>query len=170
MNKELAKGQITSVSLPWRKKECSITEIIHFYVIIILMENTFGNFSRSLHKHYSSLKKTYDMSPGLGKNQFQTLYHAFIPSIEQIIAITDLLHVSFTLYVHFSFKITILEQLKSVFIVCVDESMSLEQRKKSNLLKRAIWCQWFIFLASHIQTMELEKKHLHCRWTLSLEA
>lgn len=71
--------------------------------LMIRIENTYGNDTRSMRDHLKSLKARHGPVKALGSKNFEFLLQCFNPSIEQIKALIDILVTNSNKYLFFLF-------------------------------------------------------------------
>jgi hypothetical protein len=82
-------------------------ELMQFYGILMLIENTWGNGSGNFRNHLKLVQAEFGHVHGLGIDCFEYLYQSFEPSIEELVAIVDCLHNAFQRFVLLMFCIEI---------------------------------------------------------------
>lgn len=61
----------------------------------MLIESTWGNSNCNMEVHRKNIMKEYGIVKGLGGKRFSQLHHAFVPNIEELVAITgDIMNIS----------------------------------------------------------------------------
>ena len=97
MNLNFCQNVNSQTPIRWSRKLVTVDELIRFYGLTMLVENTYANNTHNMRKHFKSIKQQYGRVKGLGMDRFEQLTHAFNPSIQQIKEITDILHNQFTM-------------------------------------------------------------------------
>lgn len=91
VNRNLAQGTSVSQLKDSRRKDTSPRELLKFYAIQMAMENTYGNSTSDIQKHFAALKCQYGRSfPNMGIDRFLALLSAFAPSVEELDQIAGL--------------------------------------------------------------------------------
>jgi uncharacterized Fe-S cluster-containing radical SAM superfamily enzyme len=85
-----------TVSSPETKvhKLATPEEMIRFYGMIMLMENTFGNNTGSIRTHFKMIVQNEGKIPKLGLRRFEILWRNLNPSIVQLNEVANLFHTS----------------------------------------------------------------------------
>jgi len=94
-----------------RRNHTTKHELFRWYGLMILIENTWGNDKKALHKQFSDLKANLFQSFGLGYDRFRYILRAIIPSVDEIKTLCKFVSdacISLTTYVN---------------VVVIDESM-----------------------------------------------
>jgi hypothetical protein len=118
INRSLAIGSSLSTKQQWSRHSTTVDEVIHFYGVTILLENTYGNDKRDLRKHLKDIYQKFGSIRGLDMDRYTTLRSAFNPSIDEILEICSLLRAMFVEYVD------------NVELAVVDESVLAYQPSK----------------------------------------
>jgi hypothetical protein len=73
----------------------TLNDVIHFYAITMMIENTWGNDKRNLKKHFRAISEIYGSVKGMCLDRYLSLRSAFNLSIQEILDICDLLRQAF---------------------------------------------------------------------------
>jgi hypothetical protein len=96
----------------------TLNDVIHFYAITRMIENTWGNDKRNLKKHFRDISEKYGSVKGMCLDRYLSLRSAFNPSIQEILDICDLLRQAFISFV------------SGVHLVVIDEFVMAYQPRK----------------------------------------
>jgi hypothetical protein len=118
VNRSLAIGSLLSTKQQFSRHPTTVDEVIRFYGLNILLENTYENDKRDLRKLLKDIYQKFGSIRGLGMDRYTTLRSAFNPSIDEILAICSLLRTTFV------------EFVDNVELAVVDESILAYQPSK----------------------------------------
>jgi hypothetical protein len=88
-----------------------VAELVRFYGLMVLIENTYGNNTTKLRSHFSMVRESCGGVKNLGMDRFQALWRAFNPSIDELLQIADILHSVWSSFI------------ENVSLVTVDETL-----------------------------------------------
>jgi hypothetical protein len=71
-------------------KEVTFQELIQFYGILMVMEDTYGNSTKDIREHFQEIKSKLQVLP-FGVNRFLAIFQALDPSIEVLKEICSIL-------------------------------------------------------------------------------
>lgn len=92
-------------------KATSVEELLHFYGMQLLFENSYGNEFTHIRDHYHYIKATYGKPKKLGMRRWEILKRAMNPSVEELKLLCDILHSNFC------------KQVSQVSVITIDESV-----------------------------------------------
>jgi hypothetical protein len=74
VNRNLVQGRRSSSLVRSCFREVNVAELVRFYGLMILIENTYGNNTTKLRSHFSMVSESCGGVKKLGMDRFQTLF------------------------------------------------------------------------------------------------
>jgi hypothetical protein len=118
INRNISSGSTVSSQLKSRNRVAALNDVIHFYAITMMIENTWGNNKRNLKKHFRDISEKYGSVTEMCLDRYLSLRSAFNPSIQEILDICGLLRQAFIGFV------------SGVQLVVIDEFVMAYQPRK----------------------------------------
>jgi hypothetical protein len=111
VNRNLVQGRSSSSPVRSCFREVNVAELVRFYGLMVLIENTYGNNTTKLRSHFSMVSESCGGVKKLRMDRFQALWRAFNPSIDELRQIADILHSVWSSFI------------ENVSLVTVDETL-----------------------------------------------
>jgi hypothetical protein len=111
VNRNLVQGRSSSFPVRSCFREVNVAELVRFYGLMVLIENTYGNNTTKLRSHFSMVSESCGGVKKLRMDRFQALWRAFNPSIDELRQIADILHSVWSSFI------------ENVSLVTVDETL-----------------------------------------------